>query len=306
MAMENLDALGAADADRWAYNRLLNRPQGQSPSYGQPPQGAAQNTGVWNPPTGPTGQPPAVPTYTSAASPDREDNQPPAPPQAPPGYGFGRNADGSENRNPNGTPIFAPSTAAGPTPTTRGRQHTYVGSALDFYGTGDIDGVDHIKRGNVGETGGFTEDGLNGNLGVRGSNTIKNVNGRFFSNLPAKPSSIPILLADPEFRALFPNAKQVGFDKIDYGDGKPVDVLEFANPNDDTAKRWQWGVEDSRVPATAGKGYTDWKSKNPITAPVTTPPGTTPPGDTGSGINEDAYRLLSRSTPDGRSLADLV
>ncbi len=107
---------------------------------------------------------------------------------------------------------------------------------------------------------GFTEDGLNGNKDVRGSNTIKNISGRIFSNYPAKPSSIPLVLADPKFKAKFPNAKQVGFDKIDYGDGKPVDVLEAADPTSDTAKAWAWMPESTSVPAQAGAGYTAWRS----------------------------------------------
>lgn len=141
-----------------------------------------------------------------------------------------------------------------------GGSHAYTGGALDYYGTGDIEGAEGITRGSAGEMSGFSENGLNGDKNVRGSNTIKNVSGRIFSHYPAKPSSIPLVLADPRFKAKFPNAKQVGFDKIDYGDGKPVDVLEAADPNSDTAKAWAWMPESTSVPDTAGTGYTAWRS----------------------------------------------
>lgn len=149
--------------------------------------------------------------------------------------------------------------------------HTYTGGALEYYGTGDIAGAENIKRGNVGTLSGFTEHGLNGDTSIRGSNSIKNVNGRFFSHLPAKPSSIDTLLADPEFRALFPNAKKVSFDKIDYGDGKPVDVLKAADPNTDTAESWAWMPESEAVPQNAGTGYTTWRSSQPSSTSAAAP-----------------------------------
>lgn len=179
------------------------------------------------------------------------------------------------------------------------RTHAYSGGALDYYGIGDIDGVDDIKRGTVGVTKGFSEDGLNGNRDVRGSNTIKNINGRFFSNLPAKPSSIPTLLADPRFRAQFPNATQVGFDKIDYGDGKPVDVLVNANPDTDTAENWAWQPESEAVAAGAGKGYADFRAT--WDAPATSAP------PENHAMNDVAYeRLAQRPRYRGPTMADLV
>lgn len=178
-----------------------------------------------------------------------------------------------------------PTTAPAP-----GGTHTYTGGPLDYYGTGDIDGADGITRGSAGRVAGFTEDGLNGNTGVRGSNSIKNVNGRFFSNLEAKPSNIPKLLADPRFKALFPNAKQVGFDKIDYGDGKPVDVLVKADEQNDTAESWGWMPESETVSATAGQGYTAWRASQSSA-------GTTPPPTDTTTPNEFAYQnLASRRT----------
>ena len=183
------------------------------------------------------------------------------------------------------------STADPNTPPAPGGSHSYTGGPLDYYGTGDIEGAEGIKRGSVGKVSGFTEDGLNGNTAVRGSNSIKNVNGRIFSNYPAKPSSIPLVLADPAFKAKFPNAKQVGFDKIDYGDGKPVDVLRNADPNADTADAWDWMPESETVPETAGKGYTAWKASQQAGGGTTPPPSSVP--------NEFAYQNLAsrRSYP---------
>lgn len=331
MALGTLDALGAMDADRWAYRRLMNRQQaGPAPSYGRttPP-------GIPGPPPGmPTGQAPQTspvmpPSYASGRR-EKEDGYadhgggaapptntpPPADPatldrwgRAPghpdfgkPPLGGGHNSDPTRDPGPWVDGYRSHPSATAPQP-----GYTYAGGPLDFFGTGDIDNVGHITRGNVGATAGFTEDGLSGNTGVRGSNTIKNVNGRFFSNLPAKPSSIPILLANPEFRAIFPNAKQVGFDKIDYGDGRPVDVLEAADPATDSAKAWAWMPENVSVPATAGKGYQDWKAQQPPPPPPGTPPGTppAPPGGSDTGINEDAYRLLASRGRASR-LSDLV
>jgi len=351
--MNTMDTLGLSPehADRWAYDRLLKRPQPPQQPYGAPPMAppmAAPNTVV--PPTSPA--PPLAGAQTSytgggmtpnaGASPrdpridatadeqaawDREYAA--LPPggsmnrQRPgsgalagggtPGSGFGPGGASNPGYRGPGSPGYnygnnpPPGTPPGTSPSGR-TTHAYTGGALDYYGTGDIQNVDHITRGDVGVTAGFTEVGLNGDLSVRGSNTIKNVNGRFFSNLPAKPSSIPILLAKPEFRALFPNAKQVGFDKIDYGDGKAVDVLEKADPNTDTATAWAWMPESTAVSPTAGRGYATWLSAQAPPVPPGTPPGTPPGGPGGpggDGISDEARRLLARDQQQRPNLSDL-
>lgn len=59
--------------------------------------------------------------------------------------------------------------------------------------------------------------------------SIKNTFGKIASRYdPTQPGATRMLMADPEFQALFPNARLVEHpkaDQIDFGDGNPVDVL---------------------------------------------------------------------------------
>jgi hypothetical protein len=85
---------------------------------------------------------------------------------------------------------------------------------------------------------------------LKARNSVKNTFGRIASRYPSQPSSIDRIMADPDFQAAFPNARRLGFDKIDFGgvmsdfeSGSPVgvvDVLTSADPTADVARGWAW------------------------------------------------------------------
>jgi hypothetical protein len=78
------------------------------------------------------------------------------------------------------------------------------------------------NRGNFGNLSGFDE----GNFSDDNMQTAKYQSGRIFSRYdPNDPGVSQKIAADAEFRAQFPNARFVGPDKIDYGDGRPVDYI---------------------------------------------------------------------------------
>lgn len=135
-----------------------------------------------------------------------------------------------------------------------------AGGAMGRYGTGNIPGAENIASGNVGTLEGFNTNAWGGNApeGYE-ANSIKNTFGKIASRYAAKPSSLQQILNDPDFKRFFPEAKIVqggAGDKIDFGDGKPIDVLRAADPNADTAGAWQWGVEDGGgASAGGGEGY---------------------------------------------------
>ena len=109
---------------------------------------------------------------------------------------------------------------------------------------------DVLQRGTLGNLEGFMARSSYGN-DLKARNSVKNTFATIASRYPSKPSSIDKILADPDFKRLFPNAKKVGADKIDFGgvqsdfeSGTPVgiiDVLTAADPNTDTARGWWWG-----------------------------------------------------------------
>ena len=105
---------------------------------------------------------------------------------------------------------------------------------------------------------------------LKARNSVKNTFATIASRYASKPSSLDQILADADFKRLFPNAKKVGFDKIDFGgvksdfeSGTPVgivDVLTAADPNTDTARGWWWGYDAGGTgpttyrPDTSGSG----------------------------------------------------
>ena len=111
---------------------------------------------------------------------------------------------------------------------------------------------DALARGTLGNMEGFMSRESYGS-DVKARTTVKNMFATIASRYPSKPSSIDQILADPDFKRLFPNAKKAGFDKIDFGGvksdfetGTPVgiiDVLTAADPNTDTARGWWWGYD---------------------------------------------------------------
>lgn len=93
--------------------------------------------------------------------------------------------------------------------------------------------------------------GYDANNWNNGMDSVKYKAGRVMSKYDPKPSSLPQVLADPEFQAAFPNAKQVGKDSIDFGgalsdgdSGSPVGVIDVGEAFDDTndtGNAWWWG-----------------------------------------------------------------
>ncbi len=75
------------------------------------------------------------------------------------------------------------------------------------------------------------------NPGMADHDEIKYKAGRVFQNYKPMPESLPQVIAD--LRAQGINAKQVSFDKIDFGDGwGPIDVIQGAYPGGGVA--WCW------------------------------------------------------------------
>lgn len=120
-----------------------------------------------------------------------------------------------------------------------------VGSAAPAIGGGHRDqwsGQGTATGGDFSRLAGFDQAKFNGD-----EQTAKYQNAHFFGRYdPA--GGVQQLFADPEFTAMFPNAKPVGPDKIDYGDGFPVDVIQgYGAPG----ALWAWQTSN---PADQGGG----------------------------------------------------
>ena len=118
----------------------------------------------------------------------------------------------------------------------------------------DIEGTDPLKTGGyLGNLEGFNTQGWG--TGERGSGTHKNKFGQIASRYdPTQAGATKALMADPDFQAYFPDAKLVEHpngDLIDFGDGKPVDVLRGARAGG-AGEAWQWGVDAGGPGAGAG------------------------------------------------------
>jgi hypothetical protein len=193
----------------------------------------------------------------------------------PPGHpDFDKPPTGSEDFGPKSTGYVAAPAK---------RSHAYPGSALAYYGTGDIDGADDLQGGSHASKGVNTKGW---GTGERGTNSIKNTAMKIATRYPPKPSSLDLWLNDPDTKRFFPNAKKVGFDKIDFGDGKPVDMIINANPDDDSGDAWSFQTESDDVPEGAGAGQTAARSA------VT---NTTQPVGTPAPLSQEPYRSLATS-----------
>lgn len=151
--------------------------------------------------------------------------------------------------------IYVPTTWTPPRPATDGTT-TGTTTPTGFARTDR----DRLTWGNTGRMEGF-EVGSTYGGDLKARNSVKNTFGRIASRYASKPSSLDAILADPDFKRAFPNAKKVGFDKIDFGgvqsdfeSGVPVgiiDVLTSADPTTDTARGWWWGADDGAAPTGA-------------------------------------------------------
>lgn len=123
----------------------------------------------------------------------------------------------------------------------------------------DIEGAGGLKTGaHMGGLEGFNTGGWG--TEERGSNTHKNTFGKIASRYdPKQAGAAKAMMADPDFQAYFPDAKLVEHpngDLIDFGDGRPVDVLRGAQAGG-AGEAWQWGVDDGSgggggVPSASG------------------------------------------------------
>ena len=165
---------------------------------------------------------------------------------------------------------------------------------------------DVLQRGTLGNLEGFMARSSYGN-DLKARNSVKNTFATIASRYPSKPSSIDKILADPDFKRLFPNAQKVSADSIDFGGilsdfetGTPVgviDVLTAADPTADTARGWWWGYN------AAGTGPTRYRPS------LSSLSGSTPSGSAGSSSPYDWSKFgvsaLTRS-PEERGWSTLA
>lgn len=108
--------------------------------------------------------------------------------------------------------------------------------------------VADISMGDTSRLGGF--DTSQWGTGARGSESLKNTFGRIASNVdPGQENALSALMSLENFKKFFPNARQVGNDKIDFGDERPVDVLVGAQASGG-GKNWAW--QTSGGPSAGG------------------------------------------------------
>jgi hypothetical protein len=94
------------------------------------------------------------------------------------------------------------------------------------------------KSGNFGNVEGFDQK----NWDDPNMQTAKYQAGRIFSRFdPNDGNVLAAILNDPEFKQMFGGAKGVGPDKIDFGDGRPVDVIRGHGA---PGAKFSWQTED--------------------------------------------------------------
>lgn len=162
---------------------------------------------------------------------------------------------------------------------------------------GTMSGRDQLRRGSTGTMLGFNLGDYGGDVKARTS--VKNMFSRIASRYANAPGSVDAVMNDPDFKALFPNAKKVGHDKIDFGgvmsdfeSGTPVgvvDVLQASDPTKNTATGWQWLPDEVAQGGPANAAYNQTqaaivgvpKPTISTTMPVSTAPApTNAPGTT--------------------------
>ena len=150
-----------------------------------------------------------------------------------------------------------------------------------------LTGRDQLRRGTTGTMLGFNTGDYGGDVKARTS--VKNMFGRIASRYANRPDQLDAVMNDPEFKALFPNARKVpggAGDKIDFGGvlsdfetGSKVgvvDVLQASDPTRNTATGWQWLPEDVAEGGPANAAYN--QTQNAIVGvprPTTTTTSTT-------------------------------
>lgn len=167
-----------------------------------------------------------------------------------------------------------------------------AGGALGRYGTADIDGAGDLKAGGYGGEGfSYNERSARGE---RGANTIKNTFGKIASRYdPTQPGAAKAVVADPDFQRFFPEARIVEHpngDLIDFGDGKPVDVLRAARAGG-SGEAWQWGADDGTgAPAAMAGGGGGMNLQGLLT------------GDPMAGIQSEVDKLMGGQSKEEQTL----
>lgn len=118
------------------------------------------------------------------------------------------------------------------------------------------------QRGNFGNLEGFDAN----NFGDDNMQTAKYQAGRILSRFdPNNPQVLASILADPEFVRMFPRAKGVGPDKIDFGDGRPVDVIRGHGA---PGAKFSWQTMDGSGGAAARPATARYAPMMPSEAPM--------------------------------------
>ncbi len=130
---------------------------------------------------------------------------------------------------------------------------------------------------------GFNTDGYGGD--TKAANSVKNTFGRIAQRYAAGPGQVDALMADPDFKRFFPNARKVeggAGDKIDFGgvlsdfeSGSPVGIIDVGNrfdPSNNSGGGWQWDDGGSKTTPTT---YT---APAVATAPTVVDPVVVPAG----------------------------
>lgn len=111
-------------------------------------------------------------------------------------------------------------------------------------------GAGTVTGGDFSRLAGFDQNKFNGD-----EQTAKYQNAHFFGRYDPS-GGVSQLFNDPEFVRMFPNAKAVGDDKIDYGDGFPVDVIQgYGAPG----AMWAWQTSnpaDQQAPGVSAPAMT--------------------------------------------------
>lgn len=107
-------------------------------------------------------------------------------------------------------------------------------------------GAGNVTGGNLGNVEGFDA----GNFADPNMQTAKYQAGRIFSRYdPNDAGALEKILGDSEFKSVFANAKGMGPDKIDFGDGRPVDVIRGHGA---PGAKFSWQTEDAPMDAPSG------------------------------------------------------
>lgn len=130
----------------------------------------------------------------------------------------------------------------------RGAPAPMAGGAMARYGTGNIAGAENMSRGNyMGQLEGFNTGAWDNAPEGYEADSIKNTFGKIASRYDVtQPGAVRALMADPDFQRFFPEAQIIDHpngDLIDFGDGKPVDVIRAAVAGG-SGEGWQWGADD--------------------------------------------------------------